>query len=169
VGINATAVGIKWPNDLVAADGRKVAGVLAEADLASATPGSPAPVVVGIGINVNWPATEEDLPIELRGAAVSLRQLRGAEVDREALLDALLDALGPRAAALSSASGRAQLAGDLRYRCTTVGETVRVDLPDESFVGTAASVTDDGHLVVDVNGTLRTVVAGDVVHLRPGA
>ena len=165
-------VGIKWPNDLVAADGRKVAGVLAEADLASAVGGSSssaAPVVVGIGINVNWPADGEELPTELRGTAASLRQLRGAEVDREDLLDALLVSLGPRVAALSSVPGRAQLAHDLRGRCTTVGQTVRVVLADESFVGTATSVTDDGHLVVDADGTLRTVVAGDVVHLRPGA
>jgi BirA family biotin operon repressor/biotin-[acetyl-CoA-carboxylase] ligase len=162
-------VGIKWPNDLVAADGRKVAGVLAEADMESSAPGSPAPVVVGIGINVNWPGTDEELPAELRGAAVSLRQLGGAGVDRDALLDALLAALGPRVAALSSESGRRGLAGDLRSRCRTLGETVRVELPDESFVGTASSVTDDGHLVVDVFGTERTVVAGDVIHLRPGA
>jgi BirA family biotin operon repressor/biotin-[acetyl-CoA-carboxylase] ligase len=124
-------------------------------------------VVVGIGINVNWPASDEELPTELRGAAVSLRQLRGHEVDREALLDAVLTALGSRTAALSSVSRRARLAEDFRCRCTTVGATVRVDLADESFVGTAVSVTDDGHLVVDVHGTLRTVVAGDVVHLRP--
>jgi BirA family biotin operon repressor/biotin-[acetyl-CoA-carboxylase] ligase len=162
------ALGIKWPNDLVAADGRKVAGVLAEADLAPAAPGSPEPVVVGIGINVNWPATDEDLPREMRGAAASLRQLGGVEVDREALLDALLAALGLRVAALSSVSGREQLARDLRSGCTTLGETVRVDLAGESFVGTASSVTDHGHLVVDVHGTQRTVVAGDVVHLRPG-
>jgi BirA family biotin operon repressor/biotin-[acetyl-CoA-carboxylase] ligase len=44
---------------------------------------------------------------------------------------------------------------------------VRIDLPDGSFTGTAVSVTDDGHLVVDADGTLRTVVAGDVVHVRP--
>jgi len=164
-----SAVTIKWPNDLVTPDGRKVAGVLAEADLASAVPSLPAPVVVGIGINVNWPATDEDLPPELTGAAASLRQVLGAEVDSEALLDALLAALGPRAAALSSVSGRARLAQDLRSSCTTLGTTVRVDLPGESFVGTASSVTDDGHLVVDVDGTFRTVVAGDVVHVRPGA
>ena len=175
VGAGELAVGIKWPNDLVAADGRKVAGVLAEADLAPGAPAAPAgpdlppPVVVGIGINVNWPATDEDLPVELRGSAASLRQLCGTEIDREALLDALLAALGPRVVALASESGREQLARDLRSGCTTIGETVQVILPGESFVGTALSVTDDGHLVVDVQGTRRTVVAGDVVHLRPGA
>ena len=161
-------VGIKWPNDLVAPDGKKLAGVLAEADLASATTRVPAPVVVGIGINVNWPAADADLPPELRGVACSLRQLVGSEVDREALLAALLDALGPRVTALATVAGRVRLADDLRAGCTTLGTIVRVDLPDTSFSGTATSVTDDGHLVVDVEGTLRTVVAGDVVHVRPG-
>jgi len=161
-------IGVKWPNDLVAPDGRKVAGVLAEADLDPSTPGTAAPVVVGIGINVNWPAGDTDLPPELRGAAASLCQLTGAPVDREALLAALLAALGPRAAALSTAPGRAGLAADLRSACTTLGTTVRVDLPGGSFTGTATALTDDGHLVVDVDGTRRTVIAGDVVHLRPG-
>ena len=169
IGASHRPVGVKWPNDLVAPDGRKLAGVLAEADLASAAPGLPAPVVVGIGINVNWPATDEDLPPELRGAAASLRQLAGAEVDREALLAALLAALGPRTADLATVEGRARLADDLRAGCTTIGTAVRVDLPDGSFTGTARSVTDEGHLVVESGGTLRTVVAGDVVHVRPDA
>ncbi len=63
--------GVKWPNDLLAPDGRKFAGVLAEADLGVAAPpfaggpGGPGPpIVVGIGINVNWPAADADLPAE---------------------------------------------------------------------------------------------------------
>ena len=86
-----------------------------------------------------------------------------------ALLAALLAALGPRVAALASDAGRSGLAEDLRAGCTTLGTAVRVDLPDGSFTGTAVSVTDDGHLVVDADGAMRTVVAGDVVHVRPGA
>jgi len=160
-------VGIKWPNDLVASDGRKLAGVLAEADLASAATGVPAPVVVGIGVNVNWPQSDADLPPELRGIACSLRQMVGAVIDREELLTALLAALGPRVAALATVDGRNGLAADLRAACTTLGRAVRVDLADESIFGTATSVTDDGHLVVDADGASRTVVAGDVVHVRP--
>jgi len=157
---------IKWPNDLLAPDGRKVAGVLAEADLGAAPGGPAAPVVVGIGINVNWPGSDQDLPTELRGAAASLRQLAGAPVDREALLHALLVALGPRTDALATAAGRAHLADDLRRRCDTLGATVRVELPDGSFTGTASAITAQGHLTVDVDGTPRTVVAGDVIHVR---
>lgn len=174
--IAGVTLAVKWPNDLVAPDGRKVAGVLAEADLPEATgtgPGSsgavPAQrvaVVVGIGMNVNWPATDADLPAELVGVACSLRQLAGRPVDRAALLDALLAALAPRVSDLATPAGRGRQAGEFERACSTIGTRVRVELPGESFEGTAVGLTEEGHLVVDVGATLRTVVAGDVVHLR---
>src|ERR1700728_417434 len=85
-------LGLKWPNDILAGDGRKLAGVLAEADLTPDGPGDGptggrlAPIVVGIGINVNWPVTDADLPADLVGAATSLRQQTGGPVDRSDLL-----------------------------------------------------------------------------------
>jgi len=166
-----TDVSIKWPNDLVESSGRKLAGVLAESDLvsAAAADGLPPPVVVGIGINVNWPATDADLPPELAGLAVSLCQMIGAPVDREALLAALLGALEPRVGDLDSVEGRARLAGDMASHCSTIGTRVRVDLPDGSFEGTATAISPEGHLVVTTGETTRTVAAGDVVHLRPGS
>ncbi len=160
-------LGVKWPNDLVAPDGRKVAGVLAETDLPEVGgPDLPPALVVGIGINVNWPSTEADLPDDLAGTACSLRQLAGRPVDRSALLDALLGALEPRVRALATSDGRRRQAEDLEGACTTIGCRVRVDLPDGPFEGTAVGLTGEGHLVVEVDGDVRTVVAGDVVHLR---
>jgi BirA family biotin operon repressor/biotin-[acetyl-CoA-carboxylase] ligase len=190
-GVDATCglvVGVKWPNDLLAADGRKLAGVLAEADLSApgGTPGSAgspnsrlstapaaptadhpaAPIVVGIGLNVDWPRSDGDLPPELAGSATSLWQEVGRSVDRSELLDALLEALEPRVADLADQTGRARQAADFRVRCTTLGHPVRVELADESFEGVATDVTAHGHLVVETGGTARTVVSGDVVHLR---
>ena len=166
-----TDVSIKWPNDLVGSSGRKLAGVLAESDLVSTAvaDGLPPPVVVGIGINVNWPATDADLPPELVGLAVSLCQMIGVQVDREALLAALLAALELRAADLDSVEGRTRLAEDMASRCSTIGTRVRVELPDGSFEGTATGISPDGHLVVATGGATRTVVAGDVVHVRPAS
>jgi BirA family biotin operon repressor/biotin-[acetyl-CoA-carboxylase] ligase len=167
-------LGLKWPNDILAGDGRKLAGVLAEADLTPDAAGDrpaeelAAPIVVGIGINVNWPATDADLPDELVGAATSLGQQLGGPVDRSELLDALLQALEPRVAALGSPAGRRGQADDLRARCTTIGTRVRVELADGAFEGVACDVTPEGHLVVETAGTTRTVIAGDVVHVRPG-
>jgi BirA family biotin operon repressor/biotin-[acetyl-CoA-carboxylase] ligase len=125
--------------------------------------------VVGIGVNVNWPGDDADLPPELVGSATSLRQQVGRPVDPAELLDALLGYLEPRVADLGTDGGRARQAADLRARCTTVGTPVRVEMADGSFVGTATGITPSGHLVVDVGGTSRTVVAGDVVHVRPPA
>jgi BirA family biotin operon repressor/biotin-[acetyl-CoA-carboxylase] ligase len=178
-------LGIKWPNDLLAPDGRKLAGVLAEADLGPGAggPGAPgerpggrppggeppAPIVVGIGINANWPVTDGDLPAELVGSATSLRQQLDRPVDRARLLESLLRSLGPRVADLDAPPGRQRQADDLRAACTTIGTAVRVDLADDrSFEGLATDVTPEGHLVVATDDGWRTVVAGDVVHVRPG-
>jgi BirA family biotin operon repressor/biotin-[acetyl-CoA-carboxylase] ligase len=137
--------GLKWPNDLLV-DDRKLAGVLAEADLPS--------VVVGIGMNLNW-----DGPVPNGGIAVN--QVAGRPVDRDEVLDRLLARLAGRAGDWPA------VASEFRRRCSTLGRLVRVDLADESFTGTAADVSDEGHLLVDVGMCLRTVAAGDVVHLRP--
>jgi len=159
--------GVKWPNDLLAPDGRKLAGVLAEADLGGPPDHGFAPIVVGIGINVGWPRSDDELPEELVGIATSLQQETGQVVDRSALLDALLAGLDGRVAGLSSPEGRAKLASELRERCVTIGSRVRVELAAGQLEGTATDVTDEGHLVVATGDGPRTVVAGDVVHLRP--
>ncbi len=186
---------LKWPNDLLAPDGRKVAGVLAESDLQARPPaarpagrlGGPAAgpgahptgagptetalpaIVVGIGVNVNWPATDDELPEELVGTATSLRQLADHPVDPSEVLHSLLDALDPRLDALGTPWGRSRQVDELRSRCVTLGTAVRIELAESRFEGRAVDVTPEGHLVVETGGGLRTVVAGDVVHVRPPA
>jgi BirA family transcriptional regulator, biotin operon repressor / biotin---[acetyl-CoA-carboxylase] ligase len=190
--VAGVTLGIKWPNDLVDPDGRKVAGVLAEADADGAADTSsdgdeghetgPA-VVVGIGINCNWPAGDD--PINDAGEqsdsagpgtgllddaalarATSLRRLGGQPVDRAALLAALLERLGPRVDELEEPSGRSRLRADLRSATTTIGALVRVELADGTIEGRATGLTDEGHLVVATERGTETVVTGDVVHLR---
>jgi BirA family biotin operon repressor/biotin-[acetyl-CoA-carboxylase] ligase len=163
-------VGIKWPNDLLAPDGGKLAGVLAEADLAPSvgtTGRDPTAIVVGIGINVNWPGPDTVLPPELAGSTTSLCCLAGRPVDRAELLDAWLGALEPRVADLGTEPGRDRQVAEFRSRCATLGTPVRVELADDRFEGVASDVTPEGHLVVVVGDTTRTVVSGDVIHVRP--
>jgi BirA family biotin operon repressor/biotin-[acetyl-CoA-carboxylase] ligase len=76
---------IKLPNDVLL-KGRKAAGILAEA--------RDGRVVLGIGINVNVPAS--DLPTEVNHPATSLLVESGAQVDRAELLVELLAALERR-------------------------------------------------------------------------
>ncbi len=80
----------------------------------------------------------------------------------------MLAALGPRTADLGTAAGRQRLSRDLVAVCTTIGTRVRVELADGSFDGTATGISPEGHLLVASDGMTRTVVAGDVVHVRSG-
>jgi BirA family transcriptional regulator, biotin operon repressor / biotin---[acetyl-CoA-carboxylase] ligase len=76
---------LKFPNDLLV-EGRKVAGILAEAREGR--------VVLGVGINVN--VAEGDLPTEVDRPATSLLVEIGHEVDRAGLLIELLERLERR-------------------------------------------------------------------------
>ena len=160
---------LKWPNDLVVR-GRKLGGILAEA-----LPAGPA-VVVGLGLNVRWPPPDTAEPKspaggpdEVATAATSLWRETGVEHDPRTMLQLVLARLEERLAELADRHGRRRLAGEYRRRCDTVGRAVRVSLADEDFTGTATDITVEGHLIVDVGTCLRTVAAGDVVHLRdPG-
>jgi BirA family transcriptional regulator, biotin operon repressor / biotin---[acetyl-CoA-carboxylase] ligase len=76
---------VKFPNDVLV-EGRKVAGILAEA--------SEGRVVLGIGVNVSQEAGQ--LPAQARTPATSLLVETGREIDRAELLVALLDRLERR-------------------------------------------------------------------------
>jgi len=151
---------LKWPNDLVWPgvgndSDRKLGGILAEADWSD--PKAPA-VVVGLGLNVNWPHV---FPEDLLTTATSLNHVTGREIDREQLLVAILCELDMRA-------DDPHIIDAVRERSATLGSRVRVELPATTVEGIATELTEQGHLVVlgddDVH---HTVAAGDVVHLRP--
>lgn len=149
---------LKWPNDVLVGD-RKVAGILVE----RVERGAGGAAVVGVGVNVS--SAREELPVP---TATSLL-MEGVEApDRTALLAAVLDELATRYQRWTSSLGEpADLRASYLSVCTTVGRRVRVDLPDGATVtGTATGVDDDGRLEVGTAEGLRTLGAGDVVHVR---
>jgi BirA family transcriptional regulator, biotin operon repressor / biotin---[acetyl-CoA-carboxylase] ligase len=156
---------VKWPNDLVivSADGveRKLAGILSESSLRG---GEVAAVVIGMGLNVNWP---DDFPDELAGIATSLNHHAGRDVDREELLVAYLRGLEALLAGLDTADGRDALLLRYRHLSVTLGQMVRVELGSGSLSGFATDVSPEGHLLVELAGEVVEIAVGDVVHLRP--
>jgi BirA family biotin operon repressor/biotin-[acetyl-CoA-carboxylase] ligase len=149
---------LKWPNDLLVG-GYKLAGVLAEADFDGSRLRG---VVVGIGVNVGWPG-----PAEAGGTCLDDVGGRAQSVDKEIVLDLLLAGLARRRPLLDEEAGRRTLADEVRRRCATLGQRVRVTLPNEELTGAASAIDDAGHLVVETESGRRLVSAGDVVHLRP--
>ena len=159
--VTGVETGLKWPNDVLAPDGRKLAGILVERVETAQGPGGAA-AVVGVGLNVT--STPEDLPV---ATATSLSLCGGGDLDRTSLLLAILTSFSSLYGAWSAAHGDGVRAS-YRERCTTLGREVRVELPDgEPLRGRAVDVDADGRLLVETAGRVRALGAGDVVHVRP--
>ena len=156
----APAVGIKWPNDLLV-DGRKAAGVLAEAR----SEGNRLDwVLLGIGVNVAQGAG--DFPAALAGRATSLGIAAGAPVDRAALLGAWGGRFVAGYRTLAAGEAGPTLAA-YRERLDTIGRQVRAELLGGVVVeGVATGLGGDGALVVRTAAGEVEVAAGDVEHLR---
>lgn len=142
--------GIKWPNDVLTPDGRKLAGVLTEA----ATGGGAVEwAIVGIGLNA---AVE---PGMLPSGAASVSAVVG-DVDRTAMTRRLLEGLHELRSAL----------GDIpdawRRHARTPGRDVRVETDEGVVEGRAVDIDTTGALILETDAGRRTVSVGDCEHLR---
>ena len=159
--VTGVRASLKWPNDLLAADGRKLAGILAESN---GSPTHPTAVVVGVGLNVS--TTTDELP----DTGTSLSRITGAPVDRAPVLLAYLRALERRYRDWVGVLGdpvASGLAQDYVRWCSTVGTDVAVTLPDGSLLqGVAKAIDWDGRLVVATPEGTVELASGDVRHVR---
>lgn len=142
------AVGVKWPNDVVAQEG-KLSGILSES---STRAGDTTFVVVGIGVNVNM--RPEDFPREMPQGGASCFMLTGSEHDRTGLLSELLAAL-ENGYQRFIADGFAASVERYTQRCVTIDREVRFG---GGVRGRAIAVRDDGGLVVAQPGGGEVVI-----------
>jgi len=172
-GLPDRTVRLKWPNDLVAVDPAggaplKLGGVLGEA----AGIGAPDPrVVVGIGVNAGWAAS--DFPPDLAATMTSLSVLGGGRpVATADLLAGFLARLEPRIEALRD--GRFDVSDWTARQLVrrTLVRLVHGTDPDDGEDVTAIGVDPiTGALVVEdaaVPGGERLVHSGEMLHLRAG-
>ncbi|MEA2370187.1 MAG: BirA family transcriptional regulator [Solirubrobacteraceae bacterium] len=150
VGGEVAGVGakIRWPNDVVLGDGRKVAGILAE--------GRPQEEWAVLGIGVNVAVRAADLPPELRDRAGSL-DLRAEEIPR--IRDAVLRGLGRWLTAPAE-----DVLAAWGQRDALLGRSVRW----AAGAGTGAGVDRDGRLLVALDDGRRVALEAGEVHLEPG-
>lgn len=153
-GVLHLAPRMKWPNDVLV-EGRKVAGILGEIP-------EPGRVILGIGLNV-WEAPDAIDPAT--ATALSEWGLSGQDAVARAVESFVSDFLR-----------RVEKGGDqlgeenrefIREHLATVGQSVRVSMPDGStVVGVASDVDRAGRLVVTTASGDVVVSAGDIEHLR---
>jgi BirA family transcriptional regulator, biotin operon repressor / biotin---[acetyl-CoA-carboxylase] ligase len=151
---------LRWPND-VTLDGRKVAGVLTEAQRGA---DGVSFAVLGLGLNVNQ--TDADFPSGLIGKAGSLAAAAGRLVDRLPLLAELVlqlerDYRRFRAAGLEFALNR------WVRRNAILGKTVTLKTRAGEETGRVRGFHADGHLVlVGEDGREKRFSDGEVVEVH---
>lgn len=144
---------LKWPNDVYWND-KKISGTLIETTVDSKGIKT---CIFGTGINVNQVEFSSDAP-----NPVSLCQILGHEVDRDELLQKIVDAFEQyyellRRADYMDVSGIYHLA---LYRRKGFH---RYEDADGEFEGALVEVEDDGHLILhDKQGVMRSYAFGEV-------
>jgi BirA family transcriptional regulator, biotin operon repressor / biotin---[acetyl-CoA-carboxylase] ligase len=158
---NIAGLDIKWPNDVLIAE-RKVCGILVE----SASSGANAlRVIAGIGVNLN----QRSFPPELAETATSLALQLGHKVSVEAFRDRLLERLAHWYAEWQRGARQSIVKRWQQLSSYAFDQPVTVLLDDEQVDGVTIGLTKDGSLLVQTaDGTLRTILAGEVTRLRKG-
>ncbi|MFK3889033.1 biotin--[acetyl-CoA-carboxylase] ligase [Sphingomonas sp. NPDC079357] len=144
---DASALTLKWPNDLLLA-GAKLSGILLERGASY--------VVVGIGVNVaHHPALADRATTSLRAA--------GATVDAATLLADLADRFAAWLLVWRDA-GMAPVAARWSDRAHPVGTALMVRLPDQTVLdGQFRGLDASGALLLGLaDGTRHVIHAGDV-------
>jgi BirA family biotin operon repressor/biotin-[acetyl-CoA-carboxylase] ligase len=177
-------VGLKWPNDVLAAmeseleSEPKLAGILVESRIGGASGASSAraatgmAVVIGMGVNLRW-SVEPPTEVRERGITLEIvnRRLHGTPLPPSARNDLLVEyliALDAILAELARTGGPEAVLAHYRTRCLTIGRTVSFDTSEGPVVGNAIDVGPEGELLVtDGGGRLHHLVAGDAHHRPP--
>lgn len=158
--LGATDVQIKWPNDLVARDG-KLGGILTEVQHQSA---GGVTIVTGIGINVDL-QEKLDFGMEMDWArnVVDLKSICDVTPSHEEIagkmtahfLQAFVD---------FEEFGFAAVADRWARYDWLLGRAITVDTADRQFSGVGAGVAEDGALLIDTpDSGIRRLSSGTIV------
>jgi len=151
--LGVSGVSIKWPNDVLVEE-RKVCGILTEMNL---TGGKVDYVVVGVGLNVNIPASE------LPDGAGSLASILNRTFDIADLVHVILKELDQGYRLLSEQRFRLIL-DDLRVLSLLfLGSHVKITNGEREVTGYAVDFDEDGGLIVrGHHGTQERVASGSL-------
>ena len=151
---------IKWPNDILV-KGKKLAGILTES---SCNPDSILFVILGIGVNLNFP--RELMPESIRESTTSIMMLAQKPVDRTAFALQLIQNL-ERCYGDLEERGFPSMAERWGSFFRLKGKRVRVEMFDRPVLGKAMGIDGDGALILeDEKGIRQRIVAGDVIPME---
>jgi len=146
----------KWPNDVMIGE-KKVCGILTEVSAQGMALNF---AVVGIGINVSM--TPEDLPEDVRDDATSLAMESGQPIDREQVLQGVLQSLAEYYHRYRTEPFRSLL-DEYKSLDIALGSTVTVIDNQTHIIGIAEDIDEFGTLTLRLpDGRWQRVVTGKV-------
>ncbi len=146
-------VDCKWPNDLLI-KGKKFSGILLEG---SVKQNAIEYVVAGIGINVN----QQSFSGELQKKATSLYLETRKNLDRTQLFREILASLEQHYSLLHT-RGFEQILSRWLAHSTMINKEISVSEHGQVISGIVKGVSPEGGLILQSNGSTRTLFAGDV-------
>lgn len=151
---------IKWVND-VYCDGKKVCGILTEANINPAILKTEF-VIVGIGLNVYEPVG--GFPDELRDIAAALLKRHDAH---DGLMDTLAADIVKGITALAETPLNKDVLSEYQRRCFIIGKEIDVYRGNESYGALAVGVDDRYALIVETEDGARHTLNSGEVRVRP--
>lgn len=165
--------GVKWPNDLVWTDGKKLAGILTELDIEGEQLNW---AVVGVGLNVNVDFSQQvqadpdrpgrpgsgGPPLAQTATSLSMIMKRDTGGLRLPILQSFLFNVERRYEALRQGRLPHQ---EWQERLVGLGQTAKITVIDaaEAYEGLLAGVDENGALLLtQTDGSTVTIYAGDV-------
>lgn len=145
---------IKWVNDIYF-QGKKLSGILTEGSMEFET-GSLEYFIIGIGINVNT----EAFPDEIKDIASSLSLITKKKYLRNEIIAKVLDSLEEYL--LMTKTSPKGLIEAYRKKMLYLNEEIVVSRGNETFNGILRGINDQGHLIVEKDGTFITQNSGEI-------
>lgn len=151
---------IKWPNDVLIQE-KKVCGILTEAKTKE---NEIEYLILGIGINANFDLFE--LPEDIRGSSITIKNELKRNISQEELLQKLLGHMDMYYGALQ-ANDYKKIIETWKEKSDTLGRHVKIATQKESIQGIAQDLDETGALILKTDdGSVLKFFAGDCVYLR---
>lgn len=144
----------RWPNDVVI-KGKKVAGILAEADFNEHTNW----VVVGIGIDTN--VDPNSFPSDIRERTTSLKKELEREIDNHSLIQRIFRQIDIDYSRLRRGS-LGELLHEWKSCSDMIDRSVEIKVQNEKLIGIPVDIETDGSLLIRTeNGTVKRAIIGE--------
>jgi BirA family transcriptional regulator, biotin operon repressor / biotin---[acetyl-CoA-carboxylase] ligase len=156
-GLSGGAVQVKWPNDVLMG-GLKVGGLLGEARLEGASPS----VLLGVGLNLT---TDPDaLPPRPIFPASTVGRVTGVAIAAEDAANGLIERFAPWYGRLQE-EGPEPLRRRFEELSAHARRLIEVHDGEQLVLGRDAGVSEQGGLLLDVDGQRREILSGQILRI----